>query len=269
MRWFLPTTFGDIQVEASGAKHCTLLVQEATPEETRALKVLETLAVKKGWLQYNTNLLLPRTTISASLEKVVKELARQLKPGKTLVSAVKFANGKLEEVHTGSFKVDLRPSPAATSPAPPAPSKTTSPPSEPEPSSPAPKAEAKPKAEVPTAGVTVEKPVRGCPAPDFAPATLRARECLTAFLTEEQKADFERYNRFVAVGATTGHRYMVTSRHARGELLRFERTLYDLDEKQPLCVHAWNIPAEEEMLTLGLMVQLPGHERWLRELPEA
>ena len=83
-------------------------------------------------------------------------------------------------------------------------------------------------------------------------------------LSPDQLADFARYNRFVSVGADTGHRYMVTSRQCTDGLLSFQRTLYDLDEERPLCVHDWSVPAAEEMLALHMMLGLPRWESYLR-----
>lgn len=247
MRWFIPSTYGDIQVESTGDKTCTVLVQEATAEEKRALDALRLVAVRKGWMAEGVTFG-ATTALKAPIETVSKHLAKAFKPGKQLVSAVKFSNGKIEEIREQPFKTD------------------------------APKSESivdKAKAVVETvkdaakeavAATTVAKPVRGCPAPDFSPARCRARDVLNIFLTPEQQEDFARFNRFVAIGGTTGHRYMVTSRTARDELSFYERSLYDLDERRALCVHDWDVPPEEEMLTLGLLVQLPGHERYLRRL---
>lgn len=113
---------------------------------------------------------------------------------------------------------------------------------------------------------TVAKPTLGCPEPRLARAELRAREVLFAFTTEEQQADFLARNAFVSIGAATGHRYMITSRHANDELATFRRQLYDLDERRPFCVHDYSVPAAEEMLALHLMLQLPQYEPYLRHL---
>lgn len=113
---------------------------------------------------------------------------------------------------------------------------------------------------------TVAKPTLGCPEPRLARAELRAREVLFAFTTPEQQADFLERNAFVSIGAATGHRYMITSRHARDELATFRRQLYDLDERRPFCVHDYSVPAAEEMLALHLMLQLPQYEPYLRHL---
>jgi hypothetical protein len=96
-------------------------------------------------------------------------------------------------------------------------------------------------------------------------AELKARKVLEVFLDDEQLADFHEHNRFMTVGVS-GTRYMVTSRHARDELAGYHRSLYDLDQERPLCVHDYSVPAAEEMLALHLLVQLPDHEGYLRHL---
>jgi len=186
----------------------------------------------KGWLDpKGTPFSDGETIVKASIETLAPLLAKLLKPTRKLVSVVKFSNGTMEEL-SGEVL------PAATD-------------------------EKKPKV-----ATTVATPTKGCPAPDFASAELKAREVLEHFLSPEQMADFRRYNRFISAGGTTGHQYMITSRHARDQLAQFQRTLYDLDEGRPYCVHDWTVPAAEEMLALHLLVQLPGWERELRYLEE-
>ena len=89
---------------------------------------------------------------------------------------------------------------------------------------------------------------------------------LEAFLAPDQLEDWRRFNRFVAVGGTTGHRYMITSRHARDGLAAYQRTLYDLDERRALHVQDHEVPAPEECLAFALLVQLPGRESCLRSV---
>ena len=57
---------------------------------------------------------------------------------------------------------------------------------------------------------------------------------------------------------------MVTSRQATDALAHYQRTLYDLDEDRPLCVHDWSVPPAEEMLSLHVLLALPDWERFLR-----
>lgn len=192
--------------------------------------------------------------LDAKLETVRDFLARHLKPQRKLVNAVLFTNGAIvESAFTEPPPEGSEPRVLASAPAP---------------ASPAASDAAKPQ-EQPQRGTTVAAPVRGCPAPDFSDAELRAAQVLRHFLTAQQLDDYQRYNRFVAVGATTGHRYMLTSRHRQRELDRFGgRSLYDLDEGQPYCVHDWEVPAAEELLGLLVFLALPGREAYLREIVE-
>jgi hypothetical protein len=110
----------------------------------------------------------------------------------------------------------------------------------------------------------------------------------------------------VSIGHETGHRYLVTSRNARGRLAKTDgRSLYDLDEPRwsarilrrldavgalvdvapdanihharvdvrscagrAFCVHDWTVPASEEMLALHLFLTMPGREHYLRDIPD-
>ena len=120
----------------------------------------------------------------------------------------------------------------------------------------------------PVVAATVARPVLGCPAPDFDDAEVRATRVLSRFLDDDQLADFRAHQQFVVVGADTGHRYILTSRHCRSRLAERTRTLYDLDENIPLCVHDWEVPAAEELLGLLLHLQIPGSETYVRRIPD-
>lgn len=129
----------------------------------------------------------------------------------------------------------------------------------------------KPKAKdaKPEKAATVAEPTKGCPAPAFEEASIRASRVLEAFLTEEQIEDYRRYGGFVATGADTGHRYMIANRERPNLTSRYHsRSLYDLDMQLPLCVHDWTVPAPEEMLALMLCVSLPGKESAVRSLSD-
>jgi len=180
-------------------------------------------------------------TLDAPITKVQEFLQKQLKPHRKQISAVRFANGRIEQLSEATLQtIDA---PAAEEP----------------------ETEKEPK---PTAAVTVAKPVLGCPAPDFDDVEIRATRVLKAFLTADQVADFERRQQFVAVGADTGHRYLLTSRHSRYGLSQYKslRSLYDMDEQTPLCVHDWEVPAAEELLGLFVHVSLPGQEQYVRSI---
>lgn len=119
----------------------------------------------------------------------------------------------------------------------------------------------------PAVAATVARPTRGCPAPDFELAEQRATDVMCAFLDPEQLADFKSEQAFLSVGADTGHRYIITSRHARSVLAHTTRSLFDLDEQMPYCVHDWEVPAAEEMLALHAFLSVPGLESYLRAIP--
>ena len=198
-------------------------------------------AIKKGWCPKETDLAkLSKTDLMAPIEKVAKLLAEALKPGRTLVTAVRFRDGRMEEIVEAPYTDD----------------KTLAPVEEPKP-------------EEPAKAVTVAKPMRGCPPPDFAACEIQATRILSEFLSPEQREDFAKFNRFITVGPDTGHRYMITSRHARDQLARYQRQMYDLDEEQPYCVHDDNaVPAAEELLGLHVCLSLPGWETHLRMLTD-
>ena len=168
--------------------------------------------------------------VPVGMEKVQKRLSADLRPGRNLVSVVKYASGKIEE-----FAKTLPPETVA---------------------------------DPPKAAATVAKPNLGCPEPRLGRSEIKARGVLKEFLTDEQYEDFMDVNQFVSVGALTGHRYMITSRHSAEGLSRYGgRQLFDPDDQRSFCVHHDHlVPAAEEMLSLHLLLQLPRHETYFRGL---
>jgi hypothetical protein len=253
-KWYLPTFHGDILLERREPKVTLVRVFELTPDEEKALTALRKRATKPGlgkkpWAsdkdfepvasaQYRTKAGLT-ITLNAKIEEVQAIIAKALKPNRSLLSAVRFENGKLEEIFTPDG----------------APYRL-----------PAPKPEQ--KAEEPVAAVTTAKPTIGCPMPDFAEADVRASRVLEAFLDPEQIRDYRSHNAFISIGADTGHRYMVANRESKQMLKACSgRQLFDLEEKRALCVHDWDVPPAEEMLALHLCLSLPGQEKYVRSLP--
>lgn len=252
MKWYLPTFYGDIRLESQGRERTMLTLHGLTPEEEMAMQLLmkraEGGALKKRWataevlsaINLRNTVSEQKLVLEAPISEVHKVLAKALKPHRKQLSVVRFSGGKIEEItnsHIGLIEV------ASEKEALPA------------------------KPEKPTVAATVAAPVRGCPAPDFTRADVLATEVLRSFLSTEQLMDFEQYQSFVAVGADTGHRYQLTSRHARDVLKHRVRTLYDLDQGSPLCVHDWDVPAAEELLAIFLCLSCPGRESYLRVLP--
>ena len=237
--WLIPSYFGDVTLTSAGDKQCVLVAERVSVAERDALALLSAHARKRGWLPAAAPALASpcKADLAAPLARVAKFLARAMKPGRKLVTAVKFRDGRIEELVEAKTGGDT----------------TLAPPFAPPP-------------EPPAKAVTVAAPRRDCPPPDLESAYFKANRVLEAFLAPDQLEDWRRFNRFVAVGGTTGHRYMITSRHARDGLAAYQRTLYDLDERRALHVQDHEVPAPEECLAFALLVQLPGRESCLRSV---
>jgi hypothetical protein len=197
--------------------------------------------------------------LRAPIEDVQDTLAKALKPKRSLVSAVRFGDGRIEEAITTSASVEgvstarvsvgdlpieeywseVHPGEVARA------------------------------AAAAQAATTVAAPVIGCPMPEFVEADIRASRVLETFLDPDQIEDYREHGCFVSVGADTGHRYMVIHRERPAMLKKFGgRQLYDLETNRALCVHDWEVPPPEEMLVLHLCLKLPGKEKYIRHLPE-
>lgn len=255
--WYIPSFYGDISLTTVGKATTEVTWENLTKAEQTALESLVQYAQDKKWKMTGPdgNHLLegqmpvfvakdgsagpyrdhPGTgslTIHKRLATIKNRLARRLKPGRELVDVVQFSSGKIVEHKTVEHPDKITP--------------------------PAPK---------PKRGVTVAAPTVGCDVPKLARAEIKAREVLMAFLDEEQKADFTAHNRFMSRGAATGHRYIITSRHAKDRVARdVHGQLFDVTDDNPLCVHDYSVPAAEEMLALHLLLQLPEHEDRMRQL---
>lgn len=264
--WYLPTFHGDIRLESKGDMITEVHLVQLTPTERAAVEALRARAInppalRRAWAHTDAFPELGSSpyrdthsmsvTLAAPIRDVQKFLAKRLKPGRTFMSVVRFSSGRMQEIHDVPGREE-----------PPELVETVAEPPKPEIPKPAPK----PK---PAVAATVATPTRGCPTPEFEEAELRANRVLEAFLDPEQLEDFRRLNRFVTVGADSGHRYMVISRNRPQDFKRHgSRSLYDLDREVPCCVHDWTVPAAEEMLALHLFLSMPGRERYITTLPE-
>jgi len=237
--WYLPTLYGDIRLIAQG--DWTQIEWEGlSPTERQAM---ESLQKKKQFELTDTG----TATVPMKIEKVERLLASSMKRGRKLLSAVVFAGGRIEELNRPE-----RPEPETTGPY-------------------RKKARTLAAATGATAAVTVAQPTIGCPVPEFERADVRATRVLKAFLTPKQLADFERTQSFVARGGDTGHMYLLTSRQASQDALARVggRSVFDVSEGRTVCVHDWLVPAAEELLELKLFLEIEGHEKYVRDLPEA
>ena len=266
--WYLPTFHGDIRLESKAEGLTEVHLVQLTPTERSAVEALRSRAIsppmlRRAWAHpeafpdlgtspYRDNHSLT-VVLAAPIRDVQRFLARRLKPGRTFMNVVRFSSGKMQEIHdaAGDAALPEFPEPIIET------IRESVPPAQPR------------KPEKPKVAVTVATPTRGCPTPEFEEAELRANRVLEAFLDPAQLDDFRRLNRFVTIGADSGHRYMVTSRNKRCDFKRYGfRSLYDLELERPCCVHDWTVPAAEEMLALHLYLSMPGRERYITNLPE-
>lgn len=302
--WYFPSAFGDIRLEqAEGSDETRVIWFKLTPREVEALQSLRKAsthwrrkwATKDAWSELAERQAFAvgertehHVVLKADVADVVPFLNRALNPERRTVHVVRIGQGKIEEVREDVFAQPAdeqkaldaakgtQPSVDEDSSDAPAkaerPKGATTPPAEPSTALAKKEPESKgtpAKTEV-TKAATVKEPNRGCPVPDFAAITRRATRVLKAFLTPTQVTDFEKHQRFIVRGADTGHQYMLTSRNAPDEIARFGgRTVFDLNEGHALCVHDWDVPAEEELLALAVMLQLPNREGFVRTLPDA
>ena len=269
LTWYLPSFYGDIRLEQTNKDQTKLTIVGLTPAEKLAVTVLLREAEKERvvgpcWNPAASRLLdldsirEQSLTLKAPISKVQKVLQKQLKPGRDQVTVVRFGAGKMQEMSERQLEAIESPAPLPGSVRP---AKTDSP-------DPEPKLAATGTDDAkPAVAATVARPTRGCPAPDFEKAEQRATDVMCAFLDPTQLQDFKSDQAFISVGADTGHRYIITSRHARGVLAHTTRSLYDVDEQMPYCVHDWEVPASEEMLALHAFLSVPGLESYLRAIP--
>lgn len=265
--WYLPSFYGDIRLDTTDKGHTKITWYKLSGAEAFAIAKLRESSVgatrrwatKDDWAKIPIESFKPGDTRETSLvlrgpiDKIESVLTKALKPDRKTLRVVRISGGAIEEIHDRTFDRELI---------------EKKHPYRDEETAIAVREETKPEKK-PAIATTVAQPVRGCPAPDFEKVRQKATRVLKAFLTPSQTSDFEKYQRFVVTGADTGHRYMLTSRNAPDELSRFAgRQVYDLDEERSFCVHDWAIPAEEELLTMALLLQLPGRESWMRDIPD-
>jgi hypothetical protein len=250
--WYVPSFYGDLRLQPDGDAGCILRIDRITALEEDALRKLHTLGRKKEWIDeaITADDLVKDGSfrLAAPMGKVAKELARYMKAGRRMIHVIRFANGKMyEEADAPTDDADTSARLAREE------ERLRA------------QGEGPFRTPEPAVAASVAAPTRGCPAPAFDRAEIKAREVLTAFLTPPQIEDFNAHNRFVTIGAS-GSRYMVTSRRAKDSLAMYSRSLFDLEASIPLCVHDWSVPAAEEMLTLHLLLQIPRWEGYLRHL---
>lgn len=229
MKWFIPTWNGDLRLEPAAGDKTRLVVLEPTPAEREALAQLGKALDREGWLEEKWRERWGKRVevlLNASLEKVGPLAADVLRPGKAVLTAVRFKDGMVET--TSGPREELE--------------KLVAGPQEAE------------------AAATVKRHTPCCPR-CIPGAVEPATEALLAFLTPEQHEAWARGRNFSVVGGLSGHEYLLSHRH--GELARrYGRICLDLDDGVILHFHDWTVPPEEEVLAAKLILE--HQEDWLR-----
>ena len=258
---YCPSWNGDWRLAASpdDPKTTRLSVERPTPNELRQLRLLAPVFFAKGWLTSESVSLLKNAADHVILHAPVSEVGplvvSTLQPGPTILTAVRFEDGKIEVAETNSPEPPAPPTPAAVAEESPAP-----PPPPPPPAAPSPEAVALAKRPDAKVAATVKRPTPCCP-DCYVDAVRPATEVLLSFLTAAQHETWARERYVIVHGGVTRHRYLIAHRHSPRAAAQRRITL-DLDDRVILHFHDWTIPPEEEVL--GAMLILRHREPWLR-----
>lgn len=231
--------FGDIEIIPGDDPLATMVRRSRlTPTEKEALTRLFQIWSVQAPLDSAQGM----TKLPVALSLVAHTLGATLFPGKTLITAVKWADGtvavskapnwwrrllgvKDEELHRGHPWVKQ--------------TGETKPPHLPEP---------------PQAAVQVTMPRTGCPMPTATELKeIKAAAVVRKFLTPVQQRDFDNERAFVAVGNWTGNLYRLTSRwNPACERLG---VLRDMSFDQRVCASNLDVPPSEEIPAMKFAVE--------------
>jgi hypothetical protein len=243
VKWFIPSWNGDLRLEPapSDTKGATVLsIFDPTPAEREIVKRILARCVDEKWVSPGERddiisreaLSEKRVTIAAPLEKVGPVVAKIMRPGAAVLTAIRFKDGRVET--TSGEEAELLEVAAAAALAPP-----------------------EKKAE---AAATVKRPTPCCP-DCIADSVKPAREALLAFLTPEQHETWAAERYIVVEGGLSGNRYRLAHRHTRLAAQQ-QRICWDLDDDLCVHFHDWTVPPEEEVLAAKLILE--HREPWLR-----
>lgn len=242
MKWYIPNWSGDYRLLSKNGT-CVLEIKNPTEHEKLVVEKFLTTANKKGWLGEEFGLPLGyreagRKTVfklNVPVAEAGPLLVKLTKPIDRTITAVKFADGKLEVIDQAKSKVVK----AAVEKA---------------------EAEEKKTSAKKAAAVSVSRPTTCCP--DCVPGSVeRASEALLAFLTDEQHEQWSKTRSIVVEGNLSGHLYILCHRHSDRAIAQ-TKICYDLDDRFVVHFHKNDVPPEEEILAAKLVLE--HRENWLR-----
>lgn len=241
MRWFIPSWNGDLRLEPDpkDASLTVLSIVKPTPAEVNTVNELGKTFAALGWLDGWETVVKRRFmrerhfVVKAPLEKVGPIASSIMRPGKAVLTAIRFRDGAVETV-SGQ---DLPALQALSE-----------------------KAAAAPEAAPATAATTVKRHTPSCPS--CVPGSIEpASEVLLSFLNEEEHESWAKDRAIVVTGGLSGNRYLLSHRHS-AFAERARRMCYDIDDHVVVHFHDWTVPPEEEVLAAKLILE--HREPWLR-----
>ena len=244
MKWYIPNWSGDYRLLSRNGT-CVLEAEDPTPYEKEVIEKFLTRAQKENWLGEEFGLPLAYREaghktifeLKTTIAKAGPILVKLAKPIERTITAVKFADGKLEVIDQAK-------------------SKTVQ--------------DAINKAEVDekkagaklanASAASVSRPTTCCP--DCVPGSVeRASEALLAFLTPQEHEQWAQTRSIVVEGGYTGHQYLLAHRHSP-QAIRQRKICFDLDDRFVMHFHKNDVPPEEEILASKLVLE--HREDWLR-----
>lgn len=296
MKWYVPTWNGDIRFETAPSDPDRTLVTiiQPTPGEIEKLRKLTDAFKAKEWItralwSSSGSMKEQVVYVNAPVLDVAPFLVASYKPGKAVLTALKYEDGKVSAVEQkpgfwSAIKEMFSGAPTrvlkseeddsdvqkvmeehrkdeamrAEAERKKANGHSSSPHREPA-EDPKAKEEPKPKPK-PKAATTVARPTVCCPrcvAGDLTPAG----EVLYEFLTDDEKRQWEKDHSIVVYGGITGHPYLLSHRHGRWAI-KHGKICRDLRNNQTLHFHDHSVPPEEEVLAAKLILE--HREHWLR-----
>lgn len=223
--WYVPSWNGDIRLEEH-KEGALLTAIDPTPAEITMVEDFLKTAREKKWTESEK---LPPARKLVLRDVTVAEAGHTLcgfaVPKKKVLTAVVYSDGKV----TATEKAE--------------------------------EAAAEAKKDEDSKATTVKRATPCCPACIPGVVNLHANEVLEAFLTPQQKRDWNRYRMIEIEGGYTGHRYLLAHRNTK-PAREWGRMCFDADDDGVIHFYDWSVPPEEEVL--GAKLVLEHRENWLR-----
>lgn len=243
--WAIPSWTGDFRLlpiaqsvtyrnTADESKACVLELVDVTPGERELLDRFLKIASERSWTAMTKvgDVQRQEILLQTPVGEAGKLLVSMNKPIDRTITAVRSENGQLKVYDTQELLVADK---AEVVPA----------------------AEAKDKKDK---AVSATRPTPSCPQCVPGPIS-RASEVLFTFLSDEERASWDRERFVIVEGGLTGHHYAIAHRHSR-LAVKFGRICYDIEDDVVVHFHDNSVPPEEEVLSAALIMK--HRENWLR-----